>query len=244
MKIRRRGWLLIAVLLLSPAANGGAETCFTPLYYPAMFQPVALQPEAGGNPNLIAESDVLTATGKDPHDTGNGCMCGVNNGRFDLLLRNAEAVAPDRAAVSFRIQSIRIAFQDREGTLSDRTVRIEDARIDDCFGTPMPLKTYRSFDDSRGRAKSPRILEPGEGIMGCVCISAKDRTRTGKARIEVTYEPVVPGPDDAEAPGAETTFIAAGPEAVRIFRAHALSIGGGKAPLAPSGKQPCCSDPQ
>jgi hypothetical protein len=157
-----------------------------------MFEPVALQAEAGGNPNLIAESDSLAATGKDPHDTGNGCMCGVNNGRFDIVLRNAEAVEPDRVPVSFRLRAVRIAFRDKEATVSDRTVRIEDSRIDNCFGTPMPLKAYRSFDDPRGQASTPRVLEPGEGIMGCVCVSAQDRTRTGETRIEVAYEPVVP----------------------------------------------------
>lgn len=243
MDIKRCGWLLAAVLFLSPAVNGGAETCFTPLYYPAMFKPVALQAETGGNPNLIAESDVLTATGKDPHDKGKGCMCGVNNGRFDLLLRNAEAEGSAQAPVFFRIRAIKIAFQDLEGNLSDRTVRIEDARIEDCFGTSMPLKTYRSFDDPHGRTKTPRILEPGEAIMGCVCIAAQDRARTGKARIYVAYEPVVPAPNDAEGPGGETSFVSAGPAAVRVFWAHVLSVGGSKTPLAPaSGKLPCCSD--
>jgi hypothetical protein len=56
----------------------------------------------------------------------------------------------------------------------------------------MPLKAYRSFDDPRGQAQTPRILEPGEGIMGCVCLAAADRSRTGEARIEVAYEPVIP----------------------------------------------------
>ncbi len=244
MNIKRFGWLMLAVLFLSPVADGGAETCFTSLYYSAMFKPVALKAETGGNANLMAESDVLTATGKDPHDKGKGCMCGVNNGRFDLLLRNAEAVGSDQPPVSFRLQAIRITFRDRKGTLSDRTVRIEDARIDGCFDTPMPLKAYRSFDDARGRAKTPRILEPGEGIMGCVCISARDRARTGEARIEVAYEPVVPAHDDTEASGAESSFIAAGPPAVRVFRAHTLSIGGGgKASLFSSAEMyPCCSD--
>jgi hypothetical protein len=360
MGIKRSGWLLLAMLCLSPAANGGAETCFTPLYYSAMFDAVALQPETGGNPNLKAESDVLTATGKDPHDTGNGCMCGINNGRFDLILRNAQAMGPERIPVSFRLRAVRIAFRDKEGTVSDRTVLIEGSRIDRCLGTPMPLKAYRSFDDPRGQAQTPRILEPGEGIMGCVCLSAPDRSRTGEARIEVAYEPVVPvldlsakisagrsvrhaleglkkgafrsfrlslpdAPDrlkdlridlrgdsglqlysrraedgwssdlndwrtgaaavsagtagktilllvrseqadasgtleigsgagsgagiastETEASVAQASFIAAGPAAVRVFRAHVLSIGGGaegEAPLIPvTETAPCCSD--
>ena len=248
MNIKRCGWLLLAVLCLNPAANSRAGTCFTPLYYPAMFEAVALQAETGGNPNLMAESDVLTATGKDPHDTGKGCMCGVNNGRFDLILRNAEAVRPDQIPVSFRLRAVRIAFRDKGGTVSDRTVRIEESRIDKCFGTPMPLKAHRSFDDPRGQAQTPRILEPGEGIMGCVCLSAADRSRTGEARIEVAYEPVVPAADDAEAPGGEPSFVSAGPAAVRVFRAHILSIGGGSKGGTPSttGSEmyPCCSDSQ
>lgn len=248
MNKKRCGWLLLAVLCLYPAVNGGAETCFTPLYYPAMFEPVVLQAETGGNANLVAESDVLTATGKDPHDTGNGCMCGVNNGRFDLILRNAEAVGPNRIPVSFRLRAVRIAFRDKAGTVSDRTVRIEDSRIDKCFNTPMPLKAYRSFDDPRGQAQTPRILEPGEGIMGCICLSAADRSRTGEARIEVAYEPVVPAADDAQAPGGEPSFVSAGPAAVRVFRSHVLSIGGsteGEAPLISVKKTaPCCSDAQ
>ncbi len=245
MKISRCVWLLSAVLLLSPAVDAIAKTCFIPLYYSAMFKPVSLKAEAGGSPNLMAESDIVAATGKSPH--GEGCMCGLNYGRFDLLLRNAEAVGPDRIQVSFRLQAIRIAFQDKEGNISDRAVRIEGAQIDRCFGTPMPLKAYRSFDDGRGRSKMPQILEPGEGIMGCICIAAKDRNRNGEVRIEVAYEPVVPAPDDTETPGAETSFIAAGPPAVRVFKAYTLSVGGGGVmPLIPaaSEKLPCCSDPQ
>jgi len=248
MNTKRCGWLLLAVLCLCPAANGGAETCYTPLYYPAMFEAVALKAEAGGNPNLMAGSDVLTATGKDPHDTGNGCMCGVNNGRFDLLLRNAGATELDQVPVSFRLRAVRITFQDKQGTVSGRTVRIEDSRIDSCFNTPMPLKVYRSFDDPLGQAQTPRILEPGEGIMGCVCLLAADRSRTGEARIEVAYEPVVPAADDAEAPGGEPSFVSAGPASVRVFRAHVLGIGGGvkgEAPLVSLTKTaPCCSDAQ
>ena len=163
MKIKRCGWLLLAVLCLSPAANNGAETCFTPLYYPAMFEPVALQAETCGNPNLMAESDVLTATGKDPHETGNECIYGVNNGSFDLILRNAEAMGPDRIPMSFRLRAVRIAFRDKEGTVSDRTVRIEDSKIDKCFGTPMPLKVYRSFDDPAGRRRRPESWSPEKG---------------------------------------------------------------------------------
>jgi len=248
MNTKRCGWLLLVLVCICPAANGDAETCFTPLYYPAMFEPVALQAETGGKANLMAESDVLTATGKDPHDTGNGCMCGVNNGRFDLVLRNAEAVGPDRVPVSFRLLAVRIAFRDKAGTVSDRTVRIEGSRIDKCFDTPMPLKAYRSFDDGRGRSKMPQILEPGEGIMGYICLSAADRRRTGEARIEVAYEPVVPAADDSEVPGGEPSFVSAGPAAVRLFRAHVLSIGGGaegEKPLIPVTKTaPCCSDAQ
>ncbi len=362
MNIKRCGWLLLTVLCLSPALNAGAETCYTPMYYPAMFEAVALQAEAGGNPNLKAGSDVLTATGKDPDDKGEGCMCGINNGRFDLILHNAGALGAERVPVSFRLRAVRIAFRDKKGTVSDRAVRIEDARIDQCFGTPMPLKAYRSFDDPRGQAQTPRILEPGEGIMGCVCLAAADRSRTGEARIEVAYETVVPvldlsaeisggrsvrqvfeglekgafrsfrlslpdhpdrfedlridlrgdsglqlysrraedgwssdlddwrtgaaavsagaagktvlllvrsvqadasgaleirsgagsgtgiAPTEAEASVAETSFIPAGPAAVRVFRAHVLSISSGaegEAPLIPvTETAPCCSNAQ
>jgi hypothetical protein len=211
-----------------------------------MYTPVALEAEAGGNPNLKAGSDVVAATGESPH--GEGCMCGLNNGRFDLILHNAEAAGADRVPVSFRLRAVRITFRDKEGTVSNRTVRIEDSRIDKCFGTPMPLKAYRSFDDPRGQSKRPRILEPGEGIIGCVCIAAKDRTRNGEVRIEVAYEPVVPAADDAAAPGGEPSFVSAGPEAIRAFRAHVLGIGGGakgEAPLNPVTEPAlCCSDAQ
>lgn len=94
MNIKRCGWLLLNVLCLCPAANGEADSCFTPLYYPAMFETMILQAETGGNPNLMGQSDVLSATGKDPDGMGNGCMCGVKDGRFDLILRKAEAVGP------------------------------------------------------------------------------------------------------------------------------------------------------
>ena len=190
MNYKTIGKVLLTVLVLLQTNEARSKTCFFPVFYEKMFKQAALQSEPEGNTILVAESDTLTATGKNP-DCKDGCMTHINNGRFDLLLRNATAEGPDRAPLSLRIHRIRIGFQDLEGIASDTWVRIEKQQIANCFGTPISFKTFRSFDSAKGRSASPEFLEPGEGIIGCVCLSQKDRRKTGKAIIEVLYEPTV-----------------------------------------------------
>jgi hypothetical protein len=190
MNYKTIGKVLLTCLALLLTNEARSKTCFFPVFYQKMFKQAALQSEPEGNKILVAESDILTATGKNP-DCKDGCMTHINNGRFDLLLRNATAEGPDLTPLSLRILQIRIGFQDLEGIASDTWVRIEKQQITNCFGTPISFKTVRSFNSATGHSASPEFLEPGEGIIGCVCLSQKDRRKTGKALIEVLYEPTV-----------------------------------------------------
>lgn len=190
MNFKTIGLVLLTCLVLHLPGEARSKTCFFPVFYEKMFKQAALQSEPEGNAILVAESDTLTATGKDPNCKV-GCMTHINNGRFDLLLRNATAEGPDRAPLSLRIHRIRLGFQDLEGLTSDTWVQIGKQQITACFGTPISFKTGRTYNSAKGHSASPEFLEPGEGIIGCVCLSQKDRRKTGKALIEVLYEPTV-----------------------------------------------------
>ncbi len=190
MKFKAILQVLLICVVIHLADEARSDPCFIPFFYEKMFTQTALLSKPQGNTILIAESDPLTATGKTA-DCKDGCMTHINNGRFDLLLRNATAEGSNRAPLSLRIHSIRLGFQDLEGLTSDTWVRIGKQQISTCFGTPVPFKTGRPFNSGHGYSASPEFLEPGEGIISCVCLSQKDRRKTGKALIEVLYQPTV-----------------------------------------------------
>lgn len=190
MKFKTIWQALLICLVLQFTGEAWSDPCFTPLFYEKMFEQTALQSEPKGNGIIVAESDPLTAKGKTA-ECKDGCMTHINNGRFDLLFRNVAAQGPDRAPLSLRIHRIRIGFQDLDGLVSSNWVRIEKQGIAACFGTPTSFKTGRAFNSPDGYSAKPEFLEPGEGIIGCVCLSPKDRKRTGKALIELVYEPTV-----------------------------------------------------
>ena len=178
-------------MVLQLTGEAHSKTCFMSFFYDKIFKQTPLQSEPNTNALLVAESDPLTALGETAV-CREGCTTShTNNGRFDLLLRNTAAEAPDRAPLSLRINQIRLGFEDLDGSVSSAWVQIEKQQISACFGTPITFKKSRPFNAAGGHSANPEFLEPGEGIIGCVCLSQKDRRKTGKAIIEVDYEPVV-----------------------------------------------------
>lgn len=190
MKFKAIWQVLLIFMVLLTAGEARSETCFMSTYYEKMFEQTALQSESKDKAILVAESDPLTATGKTDH-CKDGCHTPLNNGRFDLLLRNAAAEGPDQAPLSARIHRIRVGFQNQEGRLSSNWVHIENEQIADRFGTSVSFKTGRPFDSPKGHSANPEFLEPNENFIGCVSLSKEDRRKTGKAVIEVVYEPTV-----------------------------------------------------
>jgi len=191
MKLKKLLQILFICVVLQLTGELRAKTCYMSFFYETIFQQTPLQFEPDDNPILVAESDPLTALGKTAV-CKEGCTTShTNNGRFDLLLRNTAAKAPDQAPLSLRINQIRLGFEDIDGSVSSAWVQIETQQIAACFGTPISFKKSRPFNAAGGHSANPEFLEPGEGIIGCVCLSQKDRRKTGKALIEVIYEPVV-----------------------------------------------------
>ena len=191
MRIKPLLQIMLICIVLQLTAEARAKTCYMSFFYDKIFKQTTLQSEPNSNPILVAESDPLTALGETAV-CKEGCTTShTNNGRFDLLLRNTAVEAPDQASLSLRIDQIRLGFEDLDGNVSSAWVRIEKQKITDCFGTPTSFKKGRPFDSAGGYSANPEFLEPGEGIIGCVCLSQKDRVKTGKAIIEVLYEPVV-----------------------------------------------------
>jgi len=176
-------------MILQLTGEANSETCFTSFFYDKMFEQTPLQSEPNNSAILVAESDPLTALGETA-GCKEGCTTShTNNGRFDLLLRNTAAEGPDQAPLSLRIHQIRIGFEDLDGNVSSEWVQIEKQQIAACFGTPISFNKGRPFNSAGGHSANPEFLEPGEGIIGCVCLSQKNRRKTGKALIEVLYEP-------------------------------------------------------
>ncbi len=191
MKFKAMMQVLLICMVLQLTGEAWSKTCYMTVFYDKMFEPTTLQSEPKDNAILVAESDTLTALGETA-GCKEGCTTShTNNGRFDLLLRNAAAEGPDQAPLSLLIQQIRIGFQDPEGRISSEWVQIEKQQIATGFGTPISFETSRPFNSPKGHSENPEFLEPGEGIIGCVSLSQKDREKTGKALIEVLYEPTV-----------------------------------------------------
>ncbi|MEX1299997.1 MAG: hypothetical protein AB1Z38_04750 [Desulfotignum sp.] len=184
--------LLFICMVLQLPGEAESKPCFMSVFYDKMFKQTPLQSEKNDNPILVAESDPLTALGNTAVCHDEGCnLSHTNNGRFDLLLRNTAAEGNDQVPLSLIIHQIRIGFQDLEGQVSSQWVQIGKQQIGDCFGTPISFKKGSPFNAAAGLSANPEFLEPGEGIIGCVCVSQQDRRKTGKAIIEVRYEPAV-----------------------------------------------------
>ena len=189
MKFKTLWHILFIFIVLQLTGDAWSKTCFMTVFYDNMFAPTTLQSEPTDNTILVAESDILTATGKVAGCKG--CLDHVNNNRFDLLLRNSAVEGPDQVPLSLRMQQIRIGFEDLNGNVSSQWIQIGKQQISTAFDTPISFKKSRPFNSPKGFSENPEFLEPGEGIIGCVSLSQKDRRKKGKALIEVRYEPLV-----------------------------------------------------
>lgn len=182
---------LLLILTAGPALWVGtaqAKGCFPDVYYEMMFQPKA-QEAAGGDTRLVGMSDYLAAKGEDPHSegTGSGCMCGVNNGRWDQMLFNASMADDQRAPVAFKILGIRADFQTKEGQAQGKPIVISPARLDKCFGASVKGEGRRAYNHPAGKVAGADVLEPGENLVGCLCLGQELAGASGKVTVAVTY---------------------------------------------------------
>ena len=100
------GFILASLLAVTSvpflAGQAMAGDCFPDVYYNFMFKPIAQEAYQGGDARLQGMSDYLAAKGEDPHDKGgSGCMCGVNNGRWDQMLLNRSNGGGCRGPISW-----------------------------------------------------------------------------------------------------------------------------------------------
>lgn len=178
--------------LLMPAAGARAGGCYPDGYYSFLFLPT-VQKAAGGDVRLVGASDSLTATGEDPKDKpmGSGCMCGVNNGRWDQILINRAERDRRRAPVSFRIDSLAGRMFDKRSQRRGRELVIGAGRLAACFGAALKSRGFRGYDHPSGLSRSPAVLEPGENMVGCLCLPQKLRAVSGVLKLQVSYTPVI-----------------------------------------------------
>ncbi|MCB2193090.1 MAG: hypothetical protein KQI62_16080 [Deltaproteobacteria bacterium] len=187
-------FLVVGALILCPL-SAWAGGCYPDVYYEMMFEPVALEALGGGEARLQAFSDFLAATGKDPDDDGakgSGCMCGVNNGRWDQGLVNTSLHNAQRAPVSFRIDRLDVEMFTREGKPQGRPFFLKASKIASCLNSGLSKEGRRRFDHSSGVVAAPGILEPGENLLGCMCLLPEDRSKSGYVKLKVGYTPLIP----------------------------------------------------
>lgn len=182
--------LLGAMALAAPSALAGG--CYPDAYYSFLFNPTPQQ-VVGGDTRLVGASDSLTATGEDPKDKpmGAGCMCGVNNGRWDQMLHNDAAKDMERAPVAFRIDAIRGDMFDKMSKPRGKPIIINSKRLATCLGTSVKSDGYYGFDHPTGLTKAASVLEPGENIVGCLCLAKKLRTLSGTLKLKVDYTTLI-----------------------------------------------------
>jgi len=207
-------------LLLSLAAVGAARAggCFKPVYYEALFHPIA-QEAKGGDPRLNGLSDYIAVKGEDPHGGGSGCMCGINNGRWDQVLLNNSPAHESLAPVSFKLLGAHIEYFKKDGKRKGKAVEIPAAQIAGCWNLGLGTEGYRPFNAKGGASDSSQVLEPGENLVACLCLGPENRGGAGYAWTEVSYQPLVyvrPLKDGSQdlslAPGAGEYFVVkAGP---------------------------------
>lgn len=186
------GLFLLFFIMLTSAAAGIAQAggCFNPVYYAAMFQPMA-QEAKGGDPRLKGLSDYIAVTGEDPHGGGSGCMCGINNGKWDQVLVNNSPADPALAPVSFKLLGVHIEYFEKDGKRKGKAVDIPASKIAGCWDLGLSIKGYRPFDAKGGRSDSAQILEPGENLLSCLCLGPENRGGAGYAWTDVSYQPMV-----------------------------------------------------
>ncbi len=194
--------LLATAFFLLQAPQALAAGCFPDLYYSAMFKPIVQQAFEGGDPRLVAFSDYLAAKGEDPHDKGgSGCMCGVNNGRWDQILANHSDRDSTRAPVTFKISAISAKLFDRKGNSLNTGIEIGPSAVSGCMDGALKIDGWSPW--SLGQLAKTDILEPGENMLGCVCLKPADRSKSGFVKLAVAYTPLalfhaVPAPKAAQ----------------------------------------------
>jgi hypothetical protein len=183
-------FLCSITFLASAAPVVRAEPCFPDVYYKKMFKPLKLEVMSAGDSRLKAYSDYVTSKGKDPHSgTNEGCMCGVNNGRWDQLLANTSLEDPERVPVWFRLKRITIEPFDKMNKPIGKTIRISAEKLNSCYGSPATVPDHRPFNATGGNSDKPDALEPGESIISCTCLAPSDRGKSGYAKVTVAYDP-------------------------------------------------------
>ena len=178
--------LSMAIVLLQ-AVQVLAAGCFPDLYYNVMFKPVPQQAYDGGDTRLVGMSDYLAAKGEDPHGKG-GCMCGVNNGRWDQMLLNHSNLDLARAPVTFEINAISAKLFDREGNSLNTGFEIKPSKVSGCLDGALKNKGWVTW--RLGHLANANFLEPGENILGCVCLKPADRSKSGFLKLKVDYTPL------------------------------------------------------
>lgn len=181
---------LLTVSLYGPPAQ--AEGCFPDIYYELLFSPFFLQSSPEGDSRLRGFSDYLAAEGKDPHaKQGEGCMCGVNNGRWDQGLLNASLQDAARPPVSFRIDRLGLEIFTRQDKPQGQSFVLNSPTLAGCLNAGLNKGDHRRFDHPAGLMATPGVLEPGENMLGCLCLKPVDRTKSGYVRLRVDYTSVI-----------------------------------------------------
>jgi hypothetical protein len=227
--------LALALALLAwPSAPAVAGGCYKPVYYQALFQPEPQEAD-GGDPRLAGASDYLAAKGEDPHAGGSGCMCGINNGRWDQLLANTSPADAARAPVSFQLTGIKIEFFDTEGRRGGQPVQISTKDLAGCFDLGLSIEGYTPFNDPSGKVAGPEVLEQGENLLSCLCLGPENRTGAGTAQVRVGHRPAVLVRDLAQdlAPAGDrlAAEVQVGPLAPGQARYYRLSLPSGASGL-------------
>ena len=188
-------WGLVCLLAFSAVlafpAQIQAAGCFPDLYYKAMFKPVAQQANEDGDNRLVGMSDFLAAKGKDHcEEGGSGCMCGVNNGRWDQILLNRSNRDLTRVPVTFKINAITARLFDRQGKAMNTGFEISLTALENCMDGALNTEDFSPW--RLGQLKKANILEPGENILGCICLKPADRDKSGFVELKVDYTTVIP----------------------------------------------------
>jgi len=197
---------LVAVLLTLFLLSGSsrASSCFPEVYYELLFTPVAQQALPGGDTRLMGYSDHLAAKGEDPKDhQGSGCMCGVNNGRWDQVLFNGSLKDASRPPVAFRLNGLSGQLFDRKDKPLAAPFSIDAASAASCLNAGLKAGQWKPYNAGAGVSPAPGLVEPGENLLGCLCLRPEDQRKSGYVKLRVDYTPVVP------------TFTLPGPGAVQ-----------------------------
>lgn len=188
-------WLALVMSLalwlsLGSAGLAQAGGCFKPVYYSALFKPIA-QDAKGADTRLMGLSDYIAVKGEDPHGGGSGCMCGINNGRWDQVLLNNSLANPALAPVSFKLLGVHIEYFEKDGKRKGKAVDIPAAKIAGCWDLGLSTDGYRPFNAKGGNSDSAQMLEPGENLLSCLCLGPENRGGAGHSWTEVSFQPMV-----------------------------------------------------